>query len=295
MSQNKFSGTGVAIVTPFKKDKSIDYPALEKHIEFLIQNGINYLVILGTTGESVTQSDNEKSELTKFIISKVNNRLPLVLGIGGNNTSAIIEKVSKTDLSKIDAVLSVTPYYNKPSQQGLYEHYKSIAEGSPKPVILYNVPGRTGVNMKAETTLRLAHDIKNIIAVKEASGDFTQAMYLVKDKPEDFMIISGEDALTLPLIALGFSGVISVVANAMPKEFSRMVQLALVHNITEAQKLHYKLLEFTEQLFIEGNPAGVKAALSSLGIIENNLRLPLVPVTEKTNHKIGELIKKIKS
>lgn len=295
MSQNKFSGTGVAIVTPFKKDKSIDYPALEKHIEFLIQNGINYLVILGTTGESVTQSDNEKSELTKFIISKVNNRLPLVLGIGGNNTSAIIEKVSKTDLSKIDAVLSVTPYYNKPSQQGLYEHYKSIAEVSPKPVILYNVPGRTGVNMKAETTLRLAHDIKNIIAVKEASGDFTQAMYLVKDKPEDFMIISGEDALTLPLIALGFSGVISVVANAMPKEFSRMVQLALVHNITEAQKLHYKLLEFTEQLFIEGNPAGVKAALSSLGIIENNLRLPLVPVSEKTNHKIGELIKKIKS
>jgi len=294
MSQNKFSGTGVAIVTPFKKDKSIDYPALEKHIEFLIQNGINYLVILGTTGESVTQSDNEKSELTKFIISKVNNRLPLVLGIGGNNTSAIIEKVSKTDLSKIDAVLSVTPYYNKPSQQGLYEHYKSIAEVSPKPVILYNVPGRTGVNMKAETTLRLAHDVKNIIAVKEASGDFTQAMYLVKDKPEDFMIISGEDALTLPLIALGFSGVISVVANAMPKEFSQMVQLALVHNITEAQKLHYKLLEFTE-LFIEGNPAGVKAALSSLGIIENNLRLPLVSVSEKTNHKIGELIKKIKS
>ena len=295
MSQNKFIGTGVAIITPFKKDKTIDYPALEKHLEYLIQNGVNYLVVLGTTGEAVTQSDTEKNELVNFVIKKVNNRLPLVLGIGGNNTSAVIEKVLKTDLSNIEAVLSVTPYYNKPSQQGLYEHYKSIAEVCPKPVILYNVPSRTGVNMKAETTLRLADDVKNIIAVKEASGDFSQAMYLIKDKPKGFLVISGEDALTMPLISVGFDGVISVVANAVPKEFSQMVQYALAHKIEDAQKIHYKLLEFTDHMFIEGNPSGVKAALSNLGIIDNNLRLPLVPVSEKTYLKIGELIKKIKS
>jgi len=295
MNPPNFSGTGVAIVTPFKKDKNIDYSALEKHIEFLINNGINYLVVLGTTGESVTLSDEEKDQLIPFVIQKVNKRLPLVLGIGGNNTSAVISKIQKTDLSKIDAVLSVAPYYNKPSQQGLYEHFKAIAQVSPKPVILYNVPGRTGVNIKADTTLRLASDFKNIVAVKEAAGDMSQAMYLVKDKPADFQIISGEDALTLPLLMLGFAGVISVVANAMPKEFSEMVKLGLDNNYTEAKKTHYKLLEFTDQMFIEGNPSGVKAALEILGIMENNLRLPLVPVSDNTYKKISSLIQKIKS
>ncbi len=295
MNPANFSGTGVAIVTPFKKDKSIDYPTLEKHIEFLINNGINYLVVLGTTGESVTLSDEEKDQLIPFVIQKVNKRLPLVLGIGGNNTSAVISKIQKTDLSKIDAVLSVAPYYNKPSQQGLYEHFKAIAQVSPKPIILYNVPGRTGVNIKADTTLRLANDFKNVVAVKEAAGDMSQAMYLVKDKPADFQIISGEDALSLPLIMLGFAGVISVVANAMPKEFSEMVKLGLDNNYTEAKKIHYKLLEFTDQMFVEGNPSGVKAALEILGIMENNLRLPLVPVSDNTYKKIISLIQKIKS
>jgi len=295
MNPANFSGTGVAIVTPFKKDKSIDYPTLEKHIEFLINNGINYLVVLGTTGESVTLSDEEKDQLIPFVIQKVNKRLPLVLGIGGNNTSAVISKIQKTDLSKIDAVLSVAPYYNKPSQQGLYEHFKAIAQVSPKPIILYNVPGRTGVNIKADTTLRLANDFKNVVAVKEAAGDMSQAMYLVKDKPADFQIISGEDALSLPLIMLGFAGVISVVANAMPKEFSEMVKLGLDNNYTEAKKIHYKLLEFTDQMFVEGNPSGVKAALEILGIMENNLRLPLVPVSDNTYKKISSLIQKIKS
>ena len=295
MSSANFSGTGVAIVTPFNKDKSIDFNSLDKHIDFLIENGVNYLVVMGTTGESVTLSDEEKKELTSFVVKKVNNRLPLVLGIGGNNTLSVISKIQTTDLIGIDGILSVAPYYNKPTQAGLYEHFKAIAEASNKPVILYNVPGRTGVNMKAETTLRLANDFKNIVAVKEASGDMSQAMYLVKDKPKDFQIISGEDAITLPLIMLGFAGVISVVANAMPKEFSTMVKLALQNKYSEAKEIHYKLLEFTDQLFIEGNPAGVKAALEILGIINNNLRLPLVPVSDNTFKKISALIQKIKA
>lgn len=295
MSSLKLFGTGVAIVTPFKKDKSIDYQALEKHIEFLITNGIDYLVVLGTTGESVTLSDEEKNELTSFVISKVNKRLPLVLGIGGNNTAAIVTKIQKTDFTGIDAILSVTPYYNKPTQAGLYEHYRTIAEASSKPIILYNVPGRTGVNLKADTTLKLASNFKNIIAVKEAAGDMSQAMYLVKDKPKDFLVISGEDALTLPLVMLGFAGVISVVANAVPKEFSKMVKLALENKYSEAKEFHYKLLEFTDHMFIEGNPPGVKAALEILGIMDNNLRLPLVPVSENTYKKIEFLIKKVKS
>ena len=295
MNSANFSGTGVAIVTPFNKDKSIDFSSLDKHIEFLIGNGVNYLVVMGTTGESVTLSDEEKKELTSFVVNKVNKRLPLVLGIGGNNTSSVISKLQTTDLNGIDGILSVAPYYNKPTQTGLYEHFKAIAEASKKPVILYNVPGRTGVNMKAETTLRLASDFKNIVAVKEASGDMSQAMYLVKDKPKDFQIISGEDAITLPLIMLGFAGVISVVANAMPKEFSTMVKLALQNKYNDAKEYHYALLEFTDQLFIEGNPAGVKAALEILGIIKNNLRLPLVPVSDNTYKKISALIQKIKA
>ncbi|MFC2151652.1 4-hydroxy-tetrahydrodipicolinate synthase [Bacteroidota bacterium] len=293
-TQNKFTGTGVAIVTPFKADLTIDYSGLEKQIEHLISNGINYLVVLGTTGESVTQSESEKDELVKFIIAKVNRRVPIVLGIGGNNTQAILDKIKKTDLSQIDAILSVAPYYNKPSQEGLYQHFKAIAEVCPVDIILYNVPGRTGSNIKAETTLRLAHDFKNIVALKEASGDFSQAMYIIKDKPKNFVVVSGEDALTLPLISIGMSGVISVVANAFPKQFSTMVQLALKNDFNEAEKIHYQLLEFIDNLFVEGNPAGIKEALSIMGILENNLRLPLVPVSEKTNKKLKELINKIR-
>lgn len=293
-TQNKFIGTGVAIITPFKADLSIDFDSLQKQIEYLISNGINYLVVLGTTGESVTQSESEKDDLIIFIKEKVNKRVPIVLGIGGNDTQAVLNKIRKTDFDQIDAILSVAPYYNKPSQEGLYQHFKAIAETYPVSVILYNVPGRTCSNLKAETTLKLARDFKNIVAVKEASGDFSQAMYIIKSKPKDFIVLSGEDALTLPLMSVGVSGVISVVANAFPKEFSTMVQLALQNNFNDAEKIHYRLLEFIDNLFVEGNPAGIKEALSIMGIIENNLRLPLVNVSEKTHQKLKELISKIK-
>ena len=293
-TQNKFIGTGVAIITPFKADLSIDFDSLQKQIEHLITNDINYLVVLGTTGESVTQSESEKDDLVIFIKEKVNKRVPIVLGIGGNDTQAVLNKIKKTDFDQIDAILSVAPYYNKPSQEGLYQHFKVIAETCPVSVILYNVPGRTCSNLKAETTLRLARDFKNIVAVKEASGDFSQVMYIIKDKPKDFIVLSGEDALTLPLMSIGVLGVISVVANAFPREFSTMVQLALQNNFNEAEKTHYQLLEFIDNLFIEGNPAGIKEALLIMGIIKNNLRLPLVNVSEETHLKLKELIGKIK-
>lgn len=291
---DKFIGTGVAIITPFKDDLSIDFPAIEQHVEYLISNGVNYLVILGTTGEAVTQSEYEKNELVKFIIEKVDNRVPLVLGVGGNSTNSVIDKIQKTDFKNIDAILSVSPFYNKPTQEGIYQHFKAIAEASPVPIILYNVPSRTGSNMTAETTLKLAHEFENIVAIKEASGNISQAMYIIKDKPKDFLVISGEDALTLPLISAGVSGVISVVANALPKEFSTMVNFALENKMDKAQEMHYKVLEFIDTLFIESNPAGVKAALKMLNIIENNLRLPLTPVSEKTYQKLENLLSKIK-
>ena len=292
-TQHKFAGTGVAIITPFKKDLSIDFEGLEKQIEHLIANGINYLVVLGTTGESFTQTESEKEELVKFIIEKVNKRIPIVLGVGGNNTQALVNKIKKTDFSQIDAVLSVAPYYNKPTQEGLYQHFKAIAEACPIDIILYNVPGRTCSNLNAETTVRLARDFNNIVAVKEASGDFSQVMNIITDKPKDFIVVSGDDTLTLPLMSIGVSGVISVVANAFPKEFSGMVQLALNNEFNEAEEIHYKLLELINYLFVEGNPAGIKATLEILGIIENNLRLPLVQVSEQTYKKLDELIQKI--
>ena len=292
-AQHKFAGTGVAIITPFKKDLSIDFEGLEKQIEHLIANGINYLVVLGTTGESVTQTEPEKEELVKFIIEKVNKRIPIVLGIGGNNTQALVNKIKKTDFSQIDAVLSVAPYYNKPTQEGLYQHFKAIAEACPVDIILYNVPGRTCSNINAETTVRLARDFNNIVAIKEASGDFSQVMNIINNKPKDFIVVSGDDAITLPLMSVGVSGVISVVANGFPKEFSNMVQLALNHKFNEAEEIHYKLLELINYLFVEGNPAGIKATLEILGIIENNLRLPLVPVSKQTYKKLDELIEKI--
>lgn len=292
-AQNKFIGTGVAITTPFKADLSIDFPSLEKHLEHLISNGINYLIVLGTTGEAVTLFDSEKEELINFIKEKVNKRIPIVLGVGGNNTQAVLNKIKETDFNGIDAILSVSPYYNKPTQEGIYQHFKAIAETSPIPVILYNVPGRTSSNINAETTLRLAHDFKNIVAIKEASGDLSQAMYIIKDKPKDFIVLSGEDKLSLSLMAIGVSGVISVVANAYPKEYSTMVQLALQNNFKDAEKIQYQLLELIDYLFIEGNPAGVKEVLSIMGIIKNTVRLPLVSVSEKTNLKIKELVDQI--
>lgn len=277
---------GVALITPFKEDESIDFIALKKLIEYQIKNGTDYLVVLGTTAETPTLSEEEKNEVVRFIVEIVHDRLPLVLGIGGNSTKTVVEKILHTDLRGIDAILSVTPYYNKPSQEGIYQHYAAIAKSSPKPIVMYNVPGRTGVNMTADTTLRLAKEFHNICAVKEASGNFTQIDSIIKNKPEDFMVISGDDGITFPLITLGAVGVISVIGNAFPKEFSRMVRLALEGDYNNARQIHYRFTELIELLFVEGNPAGVKSMLALMGMIENKLRLPLVPNTIKTYEKI---------
>jgi 4-hydroxy-tetrahydrodipicolinate synthase len=286
----KLKGTGVAIVTPFKTDKSIDYNALEKLVEHLISGGINYLVVQGTTGESVTLSKQEKKEVLDFVVKVNNGRLPIVLGIGGNCTATVVDLFKTTDLSDVDAILSVSPYYNKPTQEGIYQHYKALAAATDKPIILYNVPGRTASNIAAETTLRLANDFSNIIAVKEASGSLEQCMQIINNKPEDFLVISGDDALTLPMIASGGDGVISVLANAFPKGFSTMVTQALGGNLKEAQTMHYKYFEMIHYLFVEGNPAGVKVALKQLNIMDDNVRLPLVNVSSQTSNKIKEIM-----
>lgn len=288
-----FKGTGVAIVTPFKTDKSVDYAALEKLVEHLIQNGIDYLVVQGTTGESVTLSQKEKIEILAFVIKINNKRLPIVLGLGGNCTQTIVDTLKTTSLEGVDAILSVSPYYNKPTQEGIYQHYKAIAEVSPTPIILYNVPGRTSSNILPSTTLRLANDFKNIIAIKEASGNIEQAMEIINNKPKDFLIISGDDALTLPIIASGGDGVISVLANAFPKGFSGMVNAALKGDFETAKKLHYTYFELIHYLFCDGNPAGIKATLKLLGIIDDAVRLPLVNVTEKTYDKIKTIVAKM--
>lgn len=287
---NKLKGTGVAIVTPFKFDKSVDYTALEKLVEHLILGGIDYLVVMGTTGESVTLSPSEKKEVLDFVVKINNKRLPIVLGIGGNCTTTVVNLFKSTDLSDVDAILSVSPYYNKPTQEGIYQHYKALAQATDKPIILYNVPGRTASNVAASTTLRLANDFKNIVAVKEASGSLEQCMEIIKNKPADFLVISGDDAITLPMIACGVDGVISVLANAFPKGFSDMVAAALAGNIEEAKNLHYKYFELIHYLFVDGNPAGVKVALKLLGIMEVDVRLPLVNVTDNTYQKIKEII-----
>lgn len=277
---------GVALITPFKTDESIDFEALARIIEHQIKNGTDYLVVCGTTAETPTLTEEEKEEITRFVIGVNAGRLPIVLGIGGNNTKAVVEKLQHYDFTGIDAILSVTPYYNKPSQEGLYQHYAAIAKASPLPVILYNVPGRTGVNMLADTTLRLANEFPNICAIKEASGNFSQIDDIIKNKPEDFMVISGDDGITFPLITLGAVGVISVIGNAFPREFSKMVRLALEGDYNSARTIHYRFTELIELLFVEGNPAGVKSMLAVMGFIENKLRLPLVPNTIKTFEKI---------
>ena len=287
------TGMGVALITPFKQDKSVDFPALARLLEYIIQNKADYIVVLGTTAETATLTEDEKTAVKEFVIERVNRRVPLVLGVGGNNTKALTDYLKENDLSAFNAILSVVPYYNKPSQEGIYQHYKAIAEASPIPVILYNVPGRTGVNMTAETTLRLARDFENIIGIKEASGNITQMDDIIKNKPADFMVISGDDGITFPLITLGAVGVISVIGNAFPKEFSRMVRLALHGQYDQALQIHHKFTELFSLLFVDGNPAGVKCLLNAKGMIENELRLPLVPTRITTYEKIRKVLNEL--
>ena len=288
-----FKGTGVAIITPFHDSGNIDFGSFEKIIEHIISGGVNYIVALGTTGESVTLSRDEKVAVLEFVVEIVNKRIPVMAGLGGNNTQEVINTIKATSFENIDAILSVCPYYNKPQQKGLYSHYKAIAGACPVPVILYNVPGRTSINISAETTLKLAADFNNIIGIKEASGNLLQCMDIIKGKPQDFLVISGDDALTLPLMALGADGVISVVANAFPLQFSEMVNLCLKGKFVKARALHFDLLEFTNALFIDGNPSGIKAAMEMLGLCKSNVRLPLTKVNKNVNSLIAEQVELI--
>ncbi len=286
MERINLKGLGVALITPFKEDDTIDYTALGKLIEHLIQNSIDYLVVLGTTAETPTLSANEKKEVVSFVKERVNGRIPIVLGVGGNCTKSVVDQLKNDDYEGIDAILSVVPYYNKPSQEGIYQHYKAIAQATELPIILYNVPGRTGVNMTAETTLRIAREFENVIAIKEASGNIVQMDDIIKNKPSDFMVISGDDGITFPLITLGAVGVISVIGNAFPKEFGRMVRLALNGDYDSALRIHHEFTELFSLLFVDGNPAGVKAMLNAMGYIDNKLRLPLVPTRITTYEKM---------
>ncbi|MBF0575702.1 4-hydroxy-tetrahydrodipicolinate synthase [Dysgonomonas sp. GY617] len=286
MSRINLRGVGVAFITPFKEDESVDYEALIRLVDYQIQNNTDYLVVLGTTAETATLTEAEKTKIVETVIHRVNGRIPIVLGVGGNNTRAIVDKLKNDNFEGIDAILSVVPYYNKPSQEGIYQHYKAIAEASKLPVILYNVPGRTAVNMTAETTLRLANEFSNIVAIKEASGDMAQMDDIIKRKPENFDVISGDDGITFPLITLGAIGVISVIGNAFPKEFSRMTRLALEGDYQSALTIHHSFSELFKLLFIDGNPAGVKSMLHMMGYIENKLRLPLVPTRITTFEQI---------
>nr|WP_320119317.1 4-hydroxy-tetrahydrodipicolinate synthase [uncultured Marinifilum sp.] len=294
MNNKKFTGTGVAIITPFNTDKSVDYKSLEQLVNFQIDNGVDYLVVLGTTGEAATLTKLEKLKVIELVCKTNAKRVPIVIGFGGNNTSQIIEQINEFDnFSEIDAILSVAPYYNKPSQEGIFQHYKLIAEASPVPIIIYNVPGRTSVNINADTVIRIANKIENVIAIKEASGDMQQIMQIIKNKPADFMLISGDDALTFPMIQLGASGVISVIGNAFPKEFSEMVRNALSGFNKKALASHYLLYDIIQNIFTEGNPAGIKAILHQKSLIKNELRLPLTPVSESHYTKIKKLSLKI--
>ena len=286
----QLQGTGVAIVTPFHNYGTIDFTHLEKLLEHVIAGGVDYIVGLGTTSEAATLTSDEKGAVMGFVKETVGGRVPLVLGMGGNSTHAVVGKIKKTDFTGISAILSVTPYYNKPNPKGIYNHFKNVAAACPVPVILYNVPGRTACNIPAGTILQLAHDFKNIVAVKEASGDMLQVMEILRQKPAGFQVLSGDDALTFPMLALGATGVISVVANVLPAEFSQMVRLALKGEFQKARPLHYALLPVIKQLFADGNPAGVKAALEIKGIIKNNLRLPLVKANKAVYFALNKLL-----
>ncbi|MDE7136263.1 MAG: 4-hydroxy-tetrahydrodipicolinate synthase [Muribaculaceae bacterium] len=290
MAHINLSGMGVALITPFKRDKSIDFDALARLIEYQISNSVDYIVVLGTTAETPTLSADERRQVRDFVVAGVNGRVPLVLGMGGNCTHAVIDEIRSTDLSGFSALLSVVPFYNKPSQEGIYQHFAAIAQASPLPVLLYNVPGRTGTNMSPETTLRLAQDFDNIIGIKEASGNIQQMDEIIKNKPADFMVISGDDGITYPLLMLGAVGVISVIGNAFPREFSRMVRLARRGDYCQALLIHQRFTELFKLLFKDGNPAGVKCALHEMGMIENELRLPLVPTRVTTYREIREAL-----
>ncbi len=290
MAGINLKGMGVALITPFNEDESVDYTALARLVEYQIQNGTAYLVVLGTTAETPTLTNEEKQKILELVIDRVNGQIPIVLGVGGNNTKAVVEELKNRDFTGIDAILSVVPYYNKPSQEGIYQHYKAVAEASPVPVITYNVPGRTGVNMQADTIIRLANDIPNIIAVKEASGNMTQMDEIIKRKPDNFDVISGDDGVTFPLITLGAIGVISVIGNAFPKEFSRMTRLALEGDYKSALTIHHSFNELFNLLFVDGNPAGVKCMLNMMGYISNKLRLPLVPTRITTYEQIRNVL-----
>lgn len=282
---------GVALITPFKKNGEVDFEALLRLVESLVSNGADFLCVLGTTAETPTLTSEEKEQIKRAVVKQVNGRIPLLLGCGGNNTQAVINSLKNDNLSGYSGILSVCPMYNKPSQEGLYQHFKAIAEASPLPVVLYNVPGRTGVNMTAETTLRLARNCSNIVAIKEASGNITQMDDIIKNKPDNFDVISGDDGITFPLITLGAVGVISVIGNALPKEFSRMVRLALNGDYKNALTIHHRFTELFSLLFVDGNPAGVKAMLNLMGACENVLRLPLVPTRITTMEKISKIVK----
>ena len=293
MARFNLKGMGVAMITPFRQDKSIDFDALNNIIEHLIDGKADYIVVLGTTGETPALTHAENHEVRKFVLNKVNGRVPLVLGYGGNNTEQLVCDLKTDNLDGFSAILSVVPFYNKPSQEGIFQHYKAVAAASPLPVILYNVPGRTGVNMTADTTLRIAREIPNVIGIKEASGNFTQIEEIIKNKPEEFQVVSGDDCSTYPLMTLGAVGVISVIGNAFPSEFGKMVRLCLDGKFQDALPIHFEFTELFNLLFIDGNPAGVKCTLNAMGMIENVLRLPLVPTRLSTNEEIHKITAKI--
>lgn len=288
--KTKVDGTGVAIVTPFHNYGTIDFGSLERLINFIIEGGIDFIVALGTTSEAPTLTDDEKSAVMDVVLENVNGRVPVVMGMGGNSTQTLVSKIKKMDFEGIDAILSVAPYYNKPSQRGIYNHFKAIAASCPVPVILYNVPGRTSSNIEAETTLNLARDFDNIIAIKEASGNFAQVMDILREKPNGFEVFSGDDAITFPMMTLGATGVISVVANAYPKPFSDMVRLIKSGDYENARRIHYSLIPIMQQMFADGNPAGVKVALEAMGLLKNNLRLPLVKANKSVNLALNALV-----
>lgn len=294
MARNIFKGLGIALITPFTLDSKVDYKSLKRLLEYQLANGADFLCILATTGEAPCLTGQEKEELTAFIKDIVRGRIPILKYCGGNNTAAVVEEIKTTNWTGIDGILSICPYYNKPSQEGLYQHFKAIAEVSPLPIVLYNVPGRTGINMKAETTVKLARDFSNIIAVKEASGSLEQVDEIIKNKPDHFDVISGDDALTFSMIASGAAGVISVIGNALPREFSRMIRLEFKGEYEPARKIHHMFTELYSLLFVDGNPAGCKALLNDMGMIENVLRLPLVPTTITTKQKMADILKELR-
>jgi dihydrodipicolinate synthase len=294
MAHNIFKGLGIALITPFTSEGSVDYDALKRLIEYQLANGADFLCILATTGEAPCLTQQERDDITAFIRERVAGRVPILKYCGGNNTAAVVEEIKTTDWTGIDGILSICPYYNKPSQEGIYQHFKAIAEVSSLPIVLYNVPGRTGVNMKPETIVRLANDFANIVGVKEASGSMEQVDEIIKNKPHRFDVISGDDALTFSMVASGAAGVISVIGNALPKEFSRMIRLEFNGEYEPARKIHHKFTELYSLLFIDGNPAGCKALLNDMGMIENVLRLPLVPTTITTKQKMAAILKELR-